>query len=750
MAMDDEIDGALLANAEAAAARWKNRTRIREARTDALTRHEVLAADSPDRLVARLNNIISDVRKSGRGMLPPESSVLRKFVERPLPVTIAELSDQIVHEVITGARDFLSVEFLDRGSAAARSVGRVLMRAKGILRARGTGFLVGPGLLLTNEHVLTSAELADRCVVQMDYEQNRFGPVKQPQEFALEPKRFFLNDHTLDYALVAVAVKSTQGVEISTYGWLPLNGAQGKITISEEDYLNIVQHPRGREKQVVIRNNRVLDMRTAAEGLGPFLHYEGNTEKGSSGAPVMNDGWEVVGLHHSGVPAIDSQGNWLRKDDRIWDKEQHSVEEIKWVANEAVRISSLVAAIESAPLEKEKRAYLNEAMSATASMETFAAIRVPESVVDKLNPTKDVREVSSGRRSGPDREISKDRWVPSATIEVPLKITLSLGRVGNRSAPARKPRPRLPAELLEKKLEAQDFADRDGYARKFLGVSVSLPKVKAESKFGGGALVVPRPARPDDRTELRYHNYSVILCAKRRLAYVSACNLNFAAKETAGRKDGRSTWRKDPRIEFADQLGDRFYDYNDYDRGHLTRRDDVAWGDTFEDAVAANDDTFFYTNSAPQYFLFNRPDEYTGAGLDLWGDLENFISEQGEAQRARLTVFNGPIFGEQDKPLHDALVPLSFYKIVIWRDGTEDPGAVGFVLDQSDLIASLPEEAIDPGRFELRQCRIADIEDQLDLDFGVAKKWDRLGKINVSEAFGAEGIEIASLKDIRL
>ncbi|QND61769.1 trypsin-like serine peptidase [Mesorhizobium huakuii] len=440
--MDDEIDGALLANAEAAAARWKNRTRIREARTDALIRHEILAADSPDRLAARLNNIISDVRKSGGGMLPPESSILRKFVERPLPVTVAELSDQIVNEVIIGARDFLSVEFLDRGSAAARSVGRVLIRANGTLSARGTGFLVGPGLLLTNEHVLTSAELADRCVVQMDYEQNRFGLVKQPQEFALEPKRFFLNDHKLDYALVAVSVKSIQGVEISTYGWLPLNGAQGKIAISDEDHINIVQHPGGREKQVVIRNNRVLDMRTAAEGLGPFLHYEADTEKGSSGSPVMNDGWEVVGLHHSGVPAIDSQGNWLRKDDRIWDKEQHSVAEIKWVANEAVRTSSLVAAIEIAPLEKEKRAYLNEAMSATASMETFAPSLVPESVAHELEDTPVVRDVSSGRGSGPNREISKDKWEPSATIEVPLKITLSLGRAGNRSASAPMPRPR--------------------------------------------------------------------------------------------------------------------------------------------------------------------------------------------------------------------------------------------------------------------------------------------------------------------
>ncbi|MDE3819740.1 DNA/RNA non-specific endonuclease [Sinorhizobium meliloti] len=38
---------------------------------------------------------------------------------------------------------------------------------------------------------------------------------------------------------------------------------------------------------------------------------------------------------------------------------------------------------------------------------------------------------------------------------------------------------------------------------------------------------------------------------------------------------------------------------------HLTRRDDAARGKTLAAAVAANDDTFFYTNAAPQHFLFN-------------------------------------------------------------------------------------------------------------------------------------------------
>ncbi|MDE3819741.1 DNA/RNA non-specific endonuclease [Sinorhizobium meliloti] len=97
------------------------------------------------------------------------------------------------------------------------------------------------------------------------------------------------------------------------------------------------------------------------------------------------------------------------------------------------------------------------------------------------------------------------------------------------------------------------------------------------------------------------------------------------------------------------------------------------------------------------------------------------ISKQGAAQRTKLSIFNGPIFGDQDKPLHDAAVPLSFYKIVIWWDGNDQPGAAGFMLDQSDLIEALPEEAIDAGKFAVRHRPIAKIEQALDIDFGQIK-----------------------------
>ena len=348
--MDSDIDEAMLATAEEAIARWDARAEVRKARNEALAARRPLEADTRTRLAARVNNLVADVRLSSRGRRPPSNPTLKALVERPTPVTPEEIDESIVQEVIVGARDFLSIEFLERGLLASRSVGRVLVSSGSGLKARGTGFLVAPGLLLTNHHVLTSRELAVVCSVEMDYEQNRLGPLKQPQVFFFEPDRFFLNDAALDYALVAVAATSDRGVALANYGWLTLNAAQGKIVVSDQDYLNIIQHPLGREKEVVIRNNRVLDLRTsndaAADALGAFLHYEGDTEKGSSGSPVLNDQWNVVALHHSGVPARDAQGNWLDKEGHVWRRGQQSISEIRWVANEAIRVSSLVAAIQ--------------------------------------------------------------------------------------------------------------------------------------------------------------------------------------------------------------------------------------------------------------------------------------------------------------------------------------------------------------------------------------------------------------------
>ena len=302
-------------------------------------------------------------------------------------------------------------------------------------------------------------------------------------------------------------------------------------------------------------------------------------------------------------------------------------------------------------------------------------------------------------------------------------------------------------ELLFERLSAGDYADREGYDRRFLGVNVPFPVMKSHPRFGG-VLRVPSPARTNDRFELRYHHFSVIMNRKRRLAYVSACNVNFDPPRSATRDEGSQSWRLDPRLGNGQQLGGAYYDGNPYDKGHLTRRDDAAWGRDKEDALLANWDTFHYTNAGPQHELFNRSDDFTGANLDLWGDLENHISTQGGAQRTRLSIFNGPIFGNDDKPLDDALVPLAYFKIVIWRDKNQPPAALGFVLEQNDLIRN---EAIDAGRFVIRQKRISWIESKLDITFGAITERDQMPRTAAAtESLDDEGILLKSVDDIVL
>ena len=64
--------------------------------------------------------------------------------------------------------------------------------------------------------------------------------------------------------------------------------------ISRHEAVNIIQHPRGRRKEIAIHNNQVIRVQDKV------LHYRTDTEPGSSGSPVTNNDWQLVALHHAG------------------------------------------------------------------------------------------------------------------------------------------------------------------------------------------------------------------------------------------------------------------------------------------------------------------------------------------------------------------------------------------------------------------------------------------------------------------
>lgn len=725
-----ELDARLRAIAEAAAGRFERRARPRAARLRALRAGRLTRADTPERLTARLDRLhrAANAARARLHGAAGEAGVARAAVV--LPSLPQPLDDAVAREALIGLKDFLSVEFLERGLAAARTVGRIVIRDGARTAPRGTGFLVAPGVALTNEHVLGNPAEAAAAALQLDFEANGFGPPVAAQTFALEPDRLFLRDTELDFALVAVAARSRDGAELAGYGWSPLDGRIGKVTIGEP--VNLVQHPQGREKEVVLRGNRLVDLLTGPPGedpgFAPFLHYEADTERGSSGAPVFNDGWEVVALHHSAVPARDAAGRWLARDGSVWVEGRDPPASIAWVANEGVRVSALVRALEAVlgSLSGEASGLLERVLEAGRA---GAPAPVPRSAPASAEWAAAGRPPTSAGR---------------VSVQVPLTLELTLGSPGAGRVELRLAGPG--GGAAEERLRPADYADRAGFDPCFLGFELPLPRL-VDERHGPLAELIGRPGEH----ELRYHHFSVLVNARRRLACLSAVNVDFDAPVMLGREEGTGRWRYDPRLSRDVQVGETYYRDNPLDRGHLTRRAYAAWGRDRVEALAANDDTFHWTNCAPQHEDFNRPNAHTSRDLKLWGDLVNHIAHQGSLQRIRVSVLNGPIFADNDLPLGDLLVPRAFFKIVVFAREDGRPGALGFVLEQNDLLARRPEEAIEVGEFRLRQRPIAAIAAATGLDLDRLTSFDPLAGAPAREALaGASDRPIRRLADIRL
>ena len=161
-------------------------------------------------------------------------------------------------------------------------------------------------------------------------------PVPEPGTYAL-----------LLAGLALVGARVRRHLGESSQCRLTLIPDEGKAIIGQ--WVNIIQHPNGEPKQLVLRNNEIVDT------LDYFLTYKTDTSPGSSGSPVYNDQWEVVALHHAGKPARDSAGNILNQQGQPW-QAWMGEHQIQWESNEGARISRIIAHVEALPLNAAERA----------------------------------------------------------------------------------------------------------------------------------------------------------------------------------------------------------------------------------------------------------------------------------------------------------------------------------------------------------------------------------------------------------
>lgn len=205
---------------------------------------------------------------------------------------------------------------------------------------KGTGFLVGPDVVMTNYHVVDSviagmegkqtasgrSAKASDVVCLFDYKRkagylNKGIEIKLADDWLIDSSPVSAIDHEpepksgdpkldeLDYALLRLARKcgaepvvdpgEKAELEADKRGWITVPTTQQKFVESAPMF--IVQHPDGDPLVFTLDTSGVI----GPNGNSTRVKYTTNTRAGSSGSPCFNDEWELVALHHSGDPNFD-------------------------------------------------------------------------------------------------------------------------------------------------------------------------------------------------------------------------------------------------------------------------------------------------------------------------------------------------------------------------------------------------------------------------------------------------------------
>jgi endonuclease G, mitochondrial len=626
----------------------------------------------------------------------------------PIPPIDSEAQRTFLREAerTLGGNDLVAEWYLELALLAAQPVCRVtVIGPDNRFDGHATGFLVSPHVLLTNWHVFRTREEALNSYVEFDYRQDLRGQEIAGHRFALRASSFFINDQELDYALVAVAPISDDGrTPLSRYGYHRL-GSDSEIG----RWMTIIQHPSGQPRQFAIRENERVPPPDGNDD-ERFIWYRSDTAQGSSGAPVFDDAFRVVALHHYGRARRDAAGRYVLRDGRTVES-LDGIEDtlVDWIANEGVCTYGLVNHI------RQRLAADAESGGSEHARELLAALDGRGDIITRA------RGGELLGRKPEDVPVASIGNVGGATMQFNVaQVSVAQMFVGGQpnvapAAPASTGPTVVPpllspttrdtlAEVTKPPILDTQYSKRKGYRPQFLGkeLPVELPVVldmSLVSKLDDGDHHIP------------YQHFTVVLNKRRRLAIYAAANVDYRAsshpkggdytRNMLGgyAKNDKEQWVTDPRIPEEHQLPDRFYnlDRQAFDKGHIVKREDVCFGGTYAVIQRANGDTYHVTNCSPQVSGFNQSGDH-----GIWGLLENHIGRQGKSER--YCIFAGPVFDDDDPVFHgkddrgavQIQIPQSFWKVVVARAG-DGLQAFGFRLDQDLSNVRFTEQEFDVG-----------------------------------------------------
>jgi endonuclease G, mitochondrial len=662
--------------------------------------------------------------QQGSRSIIPQSDKLKQRMEF---LTQNELdTPQQGLERIQGNNNLVSVSFLLRGYEVAQAIGLIYNIEKPTDSAAvGTGFLVAPGLMITNHHVIEDQKQALSYGLRMNYQRDLDGRIEDAYDFVFRPDLFFATDPALDFTIVAVeSTDVSDTIDLSDFGYLKLIEQTGKIL--EGESATIIQHPDGRPKQIAIFDSEITNI------VHPnFLLYKTDTIGGSSGSPVFSSDWLVVALHHAGVP---TQAFLDQLKENKVDESQLQVDH---KSNEGIRVSAILNSLKNLASE------IYEIITNAAKANLEESLPINFSRYDSPFEVTEIDAYGNHVFANQNNTIPMNSKKNSILLNIPLEIRLGRfeGPINDddfddfdeedfekkrkrRKRPNRPPnnsnRPnnntnRPPQHNNRPTTSNNDPVltpeERNGYNAEFVeGVTINLADLY--QPFSDKKMVAP--LKTGDGHELHYTNFSVVMHKVKRMCILTAVNIDGTDLVSIQRDNDK--WFLDGRMDLQYQLDNSIYYSNDLDRGHMVRRKDPNWG---PNAAQANNDTFFFTNACPQHKDLNQK---------TWLSLEDYVLNSTDTHGLKVSVFTGPILDENYVPYRQAIVPVQFYKIVAMTKKDGKASITGYVLTQKELISGLERARTDFvfGQFKTYQVSLRQIQEMTGLKLENLLEFDPL------------------------
>ncbi len=146
----------------------------------------------------------------------------------------------------------------------------------------------------------------------------------------------------LDFTIVTLGNRVFGEGKISDFGYYPLFEKNHSV---KYDKANIIHHPHDNFKQITVCQNQIIAWNNEV------IQYYAKPEIGSSGAPVFNNNWELIAMHHWASPtrrAFSPKGDLGPRDTK-----------------EGIRISAIKKRVNSEKtcLEPKQRALIDAALN---------------------------------------------------------------------------------------------------------------------------------------------------------------------------------------------------------------------------------------------------------------------------------------------------------------------------------------------------------------------------------------------------